>query len=189
VPSAPSNKVQSSSFHESTSVYAYARGLRPFDPRSGALPYARGLRPFDPCSGASPYARGLRPMLGGFALLTHTRGLRPMLGGSALSTHDRGLRPMLGGFALLAHVRGLRPPDLRPGASLFCPRQTRKKTHICNIYIKQRYRYSHRASSWHRGAPVCSLAITFDDNLLSDTIGCASASSIVVLHVNATTGG
>jgi hypothetical protein len=31
--------------------------------------------------------------------------------------------------------------------------------------------------------------ITFSDNLLSDTVGCASASNIMVLHVNATTGG
>jgi hypothetical protein len=93
----------------------HARGLRLFDPRSGASPFrptlggfalsthARGLCLFDLRSGALPF----RPTLGGFALLTYARGLRP-------STYARGLRPP-------TCARGLRPPTYVRGLRLFDP--------------------------------------------------------------------
>jgi hypothetical protein len=163
-----------------------ARGLRPMLGSFALSTYARGLRPLDLCSGASPS----RPR--GFALSIHVRGLCPILRGFTLSTYARELRPLDPRSGALPYARELRPLDIRSRASLpsphnpfKAPRRTPKKTHIYNIYT----RYSYKASSVRCDALVCSLTITFGDNLLSDTIGCASASSIMVLHVNATTGG
>jgi hypothetical protein len=135
------------------------RGLRPcsgalsFDPRSGASPTLGGFA-FRPTLGGfafRPTLGGLRPRSGALPfdprsrvsltleVLAQARGLRPRpgfsptLGGCALSTYARGLRPTLGGCALSTYARGLRPPDLRSGASLFRPRQTR---HTYTIYTQ-----------------------------------------------------
>jgi hypothetical protein len=136
--------------------------------------YARGLHPLTVLGGFA-----LSTVLGGFTLSTYARGLHPptALGGFALSTE-------LGGFALSTYARGLCP-------STHITRTKHpdefQKIHTYTIYIYTRFRNSARSMRYN--ALICPLTITFGDDLSSDTISCVSASSIMMLHLNTTTGG